>query len=161
MAGGAESHNAIAMNISGFLWSLLRKHGCQTYGSDMRVGVTPLGPFFHPGVSVACGERKFLDGRRDVLLNPIVVVEVLSKSTQRFDREIKLTEYRRMPSVQAILLVSSDRASVELHARQQPARSRPALWKHHTVAGLDHSIELTLSPSTCTLPLADIYEGVS
>ncbi len=152
MGGAQEHHNIIAMNIGAMLLPSLRKRGCQPYGSDMKVGVTQQGPFFYPDVSVVCGERKFLRGKRDVLLNPALIIEVLSPSTQRFDRGIKLEEYRRMASVQAILLISSDRVRVEVHIRTG------RLWKHHIVAGLDKFIELP-SPR-CILPLAEIYEGV-
>lgn len=118
----------------------------------MKVGVTQQGPFFYPDLSVACGERKFLRGKRDVLLNPALIIEVLSASTQRFDRGIKLAEYQRMVSVQAILMISSDRVRAEVHIRAGRA------WTHHAVTGLDKFIELP-SPR-CILALAEIYEGV-
>ena len=152
MAGAEESHNLVAGNVFIFLSSYLRKRGCQPFTSDMKVAVTPQGPFFYPDVSVACGERKFLRGRRDILVNPVVIVEVLSKSTQRYDREIKLHEYQRISTVDAVLLASSERPAVEVHTRA--GRS----WKHHAVSGLDKLIELP-SPK-CVLALADIYEGV-
>jgi Uma2 family endonuclease len=153
MAGAQEPHNIVSGNILAMLLGSLRKRGCQSYGSDMKVGITQQGPFFYPDVSVACAERKFLRGRRDILLSPVVIVEVLSKSTQRFDRGIKLEEYQRMPTVQAILLISSDRASAEAHVREG------SHWKRQVVTGLDKFIELP-SPR-CVLPLAEIYEGVN
>ena len=152
MAGAEENHNLIAGNVFIFLSALLRKRGCQPFTSDMKIAVTQQGPFFYPDVSVACGERKFLRGRRDILLNPSIIFEVLSKSTQRYDREIKLEKYQRISTVDAVLLASSERPAVEVHTRAGRA------WKHHTVGGLDKLISLP-SPK-CVLALADIYESV-
>jgi len=152
MAGAGESHNIITANVLSALLSLLRKRGCQACGSDMRIGVNPQGPFFYPDVSVACGERKFQDGRRDTLLNPAIVVEVLSKSTQRFDRGIKLEEYKRIATVQAVLLISSDRELADVHIRSGRG------WKHSAVAGADRIVELPTP--RCVVPMAEIYEGV-
>jgi Uma2 family endonuclease len=152
MSGALEPHNVISVNFV-IMLAPLRKRGCQPYGSDMRVGVTKQGPFFYPDVSVVCGPKRLLDGRRDVLLNPVLIVEVLSKSTHRFDRSVKVEEYQRMPSVQAILLVSQDRPRVEVYLRHGDS------WKHLIVSGLEKFIEIP-SPR-CMLPLADIYEGVA
>ncbi len=152
MAGAQENHNVVALNFAALLLAALRKQGCQPFTSDMKVAITPQGPFFYPDVSVACGERKFLRGRRDILLNPAIIVEVLSKSTQRYDREIKLQEYQRISTVDAVLLASSERPAVDVHTRAGRA------WKRHTVSGLDKLIELP-SPK-CVLALADIYERV-
>ena len=150
--GADESHNIVAGNVAVMLLSSLRKNGGQPFGSDMKVAVTQQGPFFYPDVSVACGERKFLRGRRDVLLNPVLIIEVLSKSTQRFDRGIKLEEYQRMATVQAILLLSSDDCRAESYVRAGRH------WKQQTIIGLDKFVELP-SPQ-CVLPLAAVYEGV-
>ena len=152
MAGALEAHNIVAANALATLLPLLRSRGCQTFGSDMKVGVTPQGPFFYPDVMVACGARKFLNGPRDTLLNPTIVVEVLSKSTQRFDRAIKVKEYQRIASVNAVLLISADHASVEVHTRSGRA------WQQQNVTGLEKFVEIA-SPR-CILPLAEIYQGV-
>ncbi len=151
MAGAQENHNVVALNFA-ILLAILRKQGCQPFTSDMKIAITPQGPFFYPDVSVACVERKFLPGRRDILLNPVIIVEVMSKSTQRYDREIKLKEYQRISTVDAVLLASSERPAVDVHTRAG------RVWKHHSVSGLDKLIELP-SPK-CVLALADIYEGV-
>ena len=150
--GARANHCIVAGNILACLLFWLRKQGFQPFTSDMKIAITPQGPFFYPDVSVACGERKFLRGRRDILLNPVIIVEVLSKSTQRYDREIKLKEYQRISTVDAVLLASSERPAVDVHTREG------RVWKHHTVSGFDKLIELP-SPK-CVLALADIYEGV-
>jgi Uma2 family endonuclease len=152
MAGAREAHDLIGGNVYVAFRSSLRSHGCEAYSSDMKVAVTSAGPFFYPDVSLACGERKFRDARRDVLLNPSVIVEVLSKSTERFDRVIKVKEYQRIPTVNAILLVSTERIHVEVHTRA--GRS----WKRHDVSGLASFVEIASPP--CVLPLADIYDSV-
>ena len=150
--GARENHCIVAGNILVCLLSWLRKQGFQPFTSDMKIAITSQGPFFYPDASVACVERKFLRGRRDILLNPVIIVEVMSKSTQRYDREIKRKEYQRISTVDAVLLASSERSAVDVHTRAGRA------WKHHNVSGLDKLIELP-SPK-CVLTLADIYEGV-
>lgn len=152
MSGARAVHNAIGANIIALLRPALLKAGCQTYTPDMKVAITRLGPFFYPDVTVGCGSEQFLDASQDVILNPILVVEVLSKSTQRYDREIKVGEYQRVRTIQAILLVSSERVSVEAHVRTSRA------WKHQTATSLERSIDLA-SPA-CSLPLSTIYAGV-
>ena len=147
-----EAHCTVAANAMLSFAQLLPSRGYCPFGSDMRVGVTPQGPFFYPDASVAAGERQFLAGPRDTLLNPTIVVEVLSKSTQRFDRAIKVKEYQRIASVNAVLLISAEHASVEVHTRAGRA------WQQQNVTGLDKFVEIA-SPR-CILPLAEIYQGV-
>ena len=99
MAGASREHNLITANVVGELRSLLRGRPCKTYPSDMRVLVLATGLHTYPDVSVACGEPEFLDGALDVLLNPLVIVEVLSSSTEPYDRGAKFALYQHLPSL--------------------------------------------------------------
>lgn len=114
MAGGSEAHDLIAANIAGEL----RHRPCVVYPSDMRVKIESVGLYTYPDVTAACGERRFLDEREDTLLNPWVVVEVLSESTERYDRGDKFEWYRTVPSITDVLLVSQEKPLVEQYTRQ-------------------------------------------
>lgn len=105
--------------------------------------------YFYPDLTVACGEPKLLGN--DTLLNPVLVVEVLSKSTARFDREIKLKEYQSVASMREILLVSQDRQHIEVHSRQAKK------WSSRTFTKSDGEIRIPYFD--CTLALAEIYDG--
>ncbi len=152
MPGSTAAHCLIAANTSAALHGRLKARNCRTYSSDMKIGVTPQGPFFYPDVSAACG-KPALHSSDHVLLNPVLVVEVLSKSTAAFDRGLKLKSYKQIASLQAVLLVSQDRHSVILHFRSGRG------WKELSISGLDRVIDIP-SPA-CVVALADIYDGVA
>jgi Uma2 family endonuclease len=119
----------------------------------MRVQVTPTGLCVYPDVIVVCGEPQFRDERRDTLLNPNLIVEVLSESTEAYDRGKKFEHYRTLESFTEYLLIASDRVSAELFTRQPDGR-----WLLSTAGSLQESLEL-LSVG-CRLTLADVYEKV-
>ena len=107
IAGASREHNLIALSIAGDLRAQVRGTGCEVYASDIRVA-TALGSFFYPDVVVVCGKPHFADRQKDTLTNPVLIVEVLSKSTQQFDRLVKLAEYQHIPSVREIFFVPQD-----------------------------------------------------
>ena len=113
MAGGTDAHNLIAGNVFGLLWAHVKGRPCKTFSSDMKVQVTPSGLYTYPEVSLVCGEPRFADEKRDLLLNPLVIVEVLSPSTEAYDRGEKFAQYRRLDSLTYYLLVSQDKMRVE------------------------------------------------
>ena len=119
MAGASYEHNAIAMNIAGALRAGLRAAGrrCQVLGSDQRVHVASTRFYTYPDVSVVCGRPAFTGTTPRSLLNPLVVVEVLSDSTEEYDRTAKLAHYRRIPSLAEVLLVSQDERLVQHYRR--------------------------------------------
>jgi Uma2 family endonuclease len=117
MAGAGFTHNRIASNVLGSLYGSLQGTPYAVNNSDEKVAVTRDGPFYYPDVSVSCGDPSFWDARTDVILDPCVIVEVLSRSTARYDRTVKLAEYQRMASVGDILLISQDSVRVELHSK--------------------------------------------
>jgi Uma2 family endonuclease len=117
----------------------------------MRVGVHATGLYTYPDVVVACGERRFLDERRDTLLNPSLLIEVLSPSTETYDRGKKFEHFRSIESLHEYLLVASDRVHAELYTRQPDGR-----WLFASADRLEDSLDL--ESIGCRLALADLYE---
>jgi len=152
MAGASHEHNVIVTNVVAALRPQLRGRGCTLYATDMRVR-TPADFLAYPDVFVLCGERRFDDPRRDTVLNPTVIVEVLSPSTQDYDRGTKLPHYREIPSLAEALLIAQDRPHVEHYLRQASDR-----WLLVEITDLGTTLELT--SIGCTLPLAETYEEV-
>jgi Uma2 family endonuclease len=118
MAGAKRRHNLLALNLGAELRDALRRRRCEVYASDMRVRVPATGLYTYPDVVVVCGTPRFEDEEEDTLLNPVVLVEVLSKSTSSYDRGEKFESYRTIPSFKEYLLVSQTKVLVEHFARQ-------------------------------------------
>lgn len=153
MSGASRRHNLIVGSAYVAIYTQLRGRPCESYPSDMKVHMPNTGSFVYPDISVVCGEAQFDDDERDVLLNPTVIVEVLSPSTERFDRGAKFQRYREIASLQDYLLISQDTPHIERFMRQDDG-----FWRFNDVHGLDATLEL---PSIgCTLALADVYERV-
>jgi Uma2 family endonuclease len=153
MAGASADHNTIQFNLSAALRPQLRGRGCYGFGSDMRVSIGALGIYTYPDLTVVCGERELGPGSPDILLNPTLIIEILSPSTERDDRGRKFGWYRRIPSLREYVLVAQDKPMIEHYVRQA---SRPWWWD--AVEGLQETIEL---PSIgCSLVLAEVYEDV-
>lgn len=150
MAGGSERHNLIAGNLITELNVQLRAAPCRVYPSDLKVRVPNSKRFFYPDVSVVCGETQFADDEKDVVLNPVLVVEVLSESTAAFDRGKKFQSYQQIESLEEYLLVSQDEFVVEHYLRQEDSH-----WLYTKVSGLDNAI--TLPNMKCQLSLKDMY----
>lgn len=152
MTGGSREHNLIVGNLVGELRAQLKRRPCEVYPSDLRVRV-PAGLYTYPDVVVACGEPRFEDEHRDTLLNPTLLVEVLSRSTEAYDRGEKFERYRTLDSLAEYLLVSQTRPHVEQFLRQPDGR-----WLLAEATGLEATIDL---PSIgCRLALAEVYERV-
>ncbi len=150
MSGASREHNLIAGNVSRELGQQLRERPCEVYQADMRVKVSPTGLYTYPDVTVACGELQFEDAEVDTLLNPTVLVEVLSPSTADYDRGGKFAHYRRLASLQEYILVSQDRPLVEHYVRQGSDQ-----WLLTEQRGLEDT--LVLPSIGCQIPLAEIY----
>jgi Uma2 family endonuclease len=151
--GASTAHNYIAGNIYTALRGRLRGRPCRSFIGDMRVKVAPTGMYTYPDVVALCGEPRLEDAHIDTLLNPAVIVEVLSPSTERYDRGEKFAHYRRLPSLQEYVLVAQDRARVEHYARQGEQ------WVLTALEGLEAT--LPLPALDCAIPLEDIYELVA
>lgn len=149
MAGASETHNLITGNLVGVLWTALRDGPCRVFPSDLKVR-TPGSKFYYPDVSVICGETEFADEEKDVVLNPTLIVEVLSDTTASYDRGQKFLAYQRVPSLQTYLLVSQDAVRVEHFFRQDDG-----LWLYGKEEGLEQSVRIATPP--CRIPLVEIY----
>ncbi len=150
MSGASREHNLIAGNVNRELSQQLRERECEVYQGDMRVRVSPTGLYTYPDVTVVCGEPEFEDAEVDTLLNPKVLVEVLSPSTADYDRGRKFTHYRRLPSLREYVLISQDRPLVEHYVRQGPDE-----WLLTEQSSLHDT--LVLPSLQCQLPLPEIY----
>jgi Uma2 family endonuclease len=118
MAGASLAHNLIVINLAWALRNLLVDRPCIAMSSDMKVHVPSSGGYVYPDLSVVCGEPEFIDDATDVITNPRLIVEILSDSTERFDRGDKFAGYRSLPSVTDYLLVAQTRARIEHYERQ-------------------------------------------
>jgi Uma2 family endonuclease len=153
MAGASRRQNLIALNIGAELRTQLQQRPCEVYTSDMRVKISRTGLYTYPDVVVVCDEPRFEDTDVDTLLNPIVLVEVLSPSTADYDRGGKFEHYRTLPSLQAYLLVAQERCHVVHYTRQQDNA-----WLLAETDDIQDCIRL---PSIrCDLLLSEVYAKV-
>jgi Uma2 family endonuclease len=153
MTGASLAHNAIVTNISGELRNQMKGRPCQVYANDVKVLVRSANAGKYPDLVALCGEPELLDERRDVLLNPSLIVEVLSESTEAYDRGEKFALYRQLPSLQEYLLVAQDRVSVELFTRGMDGR-----WTLTDYRALSDCVRL--ASIDCTLALSEVYVKV-
>lgn len=151
MAGGSETHNLIAGNTYASLHAQFRQRPCRVYPSDMRVKISQSGLYTYPDISIVCGQPQFEDDHRDTLLNPMVIIEVLSPSTESYDRGKKFQNYRMIPALQEYLLISQDTRHMEHYVRQPDNH-----WLLSEVSGANDTI---LMPSVeSRLTVLDVYE---
>lgn len=152
MAGASESHTLVAHNVGRSLGNALEATSCRVYQSDMRVQ-TRSTLYCYPDVVVACGQRRFEDDHQDILLNPVVVVEVLSPSTEAYDRGQKFDHYQSIASLQSYVLVAQDRIHVD-HFEKQPSGD----WLLKSLKAVD---SLFAIPSLgVSIPIGDFYKKV-
>jgi Uma2 family endonuclease len=150
MSGGSPRHGIIAVNISGELSKQLRLKPCTVYSSDVRLRVLPSGLYTYPDLTVVYGEPLYADDQKDTLLNPIVLVEVLSPSTRNYDRGEKFEFYRGMNSLREYVTVSQDQPHVELWSRKDENS-----WLLTEFMDLNQSVQLT--SIGCVLKLSEVY----
>jgi Uma2 family endonuclease len=153
MAGATEEHNLLAANVLAALHLQFKGRPCKVYSSDMRVKVVATGLRTYPDVVALCGEAEFEDDVHDTLTNPALLVEVLSDSTEAYDRGKKFEHYRRIPSFCEYLLIAQDRVYVERHLRGE--RGEWVLSEYSDLAAV-----IELSSVGCMLSLADVYDKV-
>jgi Uma2 family endonuclease len=153
MSGGTFPHALVGTNLVLTLGPALRGRGCGVVNSDLRTAVTPQGPFFYPDAVIYCGEPLLSDHHRDALLNPVVVFEVLSESTEGYDRGLKFRHYRRIPTLREYVLISQTMPHIDVFTKGTDAK-----WTLTEFDGLDAVCELTAL--SVRFPLAEIYEGV-
>lgn len=154
MAGASPRHNKIQGNAFAALHTQLQGHPCDVYSSDQRVGVVSAKLYTYPDISIVCDPPQFDEVHHDTLLNPILIVEVLSPSTSNYDRSKKFWHYRTLDSLKEYVLIFQDVPRVERYLRQPSGD-----WLLTDAVGLDAVLEL---PSVqATLVLADVYRRVS
>lgn len=117
MAGASANHNLIVLNIGSFLREQLKKKPCRVYPSDLKLRIEATGLYTYPDLSVVCGEPQLESDAGDVMLNPVVLVEVLSDSTEAYDRGKKFEHYRTIPSLKHYILIAQDRHSIDCFTR--------------------------------------------
>jgi Uma2 family endonuclease len=153
MAGAREAHNLVVGNVFGELWQRFRTRPCRVYSNDMRVAVRPTNLYTYPDLVAVCGEPRFLDEKRDTLVNPVLLVEVLSPSTEAYDRGRKFEHYKNIDSLREYLLLSSDRAHADLYTKQADGR-----WILSSTSRMEDT--LTLDSVDAHLLMSDVYEKV-
>lgn len=151
MAGGKMLHSLLGSNIVRELGNALKGRGRQVLGSDMKVQC-PTGLFTYPDVSVVCSDPQMLDDHDDVLLNPVLIVEVFSKSTEQYDRGRKFANYKTITSLQEYVLVAQDKVLIDRFVRQADGT-----WEQTTLT--DPSSTLQLPALECSVPVEEIYRG--
>ncbi len=153
MAGASRKHNLINIAISSALYVKFRGHSCDVYSNDMRVKIDAFGLYTYPDVVVVCDNPVFDDENKDTLLNPNVIIEVLSDSTEDYDRGTKFKMYRTLPSLTDYLLVSQNNYNVEHYGKQNAHQWY--LTEYQTLSNI-----IKLSTISCELALSEIYEKV-
>ena len=152
MSGGSLRHSGLASNLIGELHAKLQGSQCQVFTSDLRVRVSNR-MYAYPDVSAVCAKPLLADDQKDVLLNPIVIIEVLSPSTEQYDRGVKFHLYRTIESLQEYILVDQDKIMVE-----QYTRGDEGTWILRDHRNPDD--ELKMDSIHAVLPLRRIYDGV-
>lgn len=152
MSGGTSKHSRVAANAIVAIASKLSNSNCFVHTSDMRVKAAA-SRYVYPDLSVVCGTEAFEDESETSLLNPILVVEVTSPSSMRYDRGDKRDFYRDVPSIQAYLVVDQHRMRVELHSRAEVG------WLIQVFTDREDLIALHML--NCELPLAELYRGIN
>lgn len=154
MVGASRRHNLIVMNIGASLHAQFRDRTCEVYPSDMRVHIPNTDQYTYPDVTVVCDPPEFSDDTIDTLTNPTVIVEVLSPSTEQYDRGRKFQMYRRLPSLQDYVLVTVDQPHIE-HFQ----RTANDMWSLSDAVGLHTTLHI--ASVDAALLLANVYEKVS
>ena len=152
MTGASREHNLITVNIARELSVQLKRRPCEAYMNDMRVKAAEARSYHYPDIVVVCGTPQFEDAQVDTLLNPTLLIEVLSPSTEAYDRGGKFAHYRKIPTLCEYLLVAQDQPSIERYVRQGD------VWILSEAVGLEASAPL--QSIGCILSLREVYDKV-
>jgi len=154
MAGGSPTHSLIAANFVREAGNGLKGSRCNVYNSDLRVRVNPAALHTYPDASIICGDLQFDDNQQDTVINPVVLIEVLSDSTEKYDRGAKSILYRQIPSLKELILIAQNEAYVGHFVRQDSGG-----WLLRDVLDLSGSIEL--AAVQISIALSEIYRSVT
>ena len=153
MSGGSLRHARLQRNLLFELQSALRDTGCEAFTSDMRVRVPATRMYAYPDVTVICGKPVLSDEQQDILLNPVVIFEVLSPTTEKYDRGLKFQHYRAIESLKDYILVDQNQVLIEQFTRQDDNT-----WTLRDYQLLDQ--ELTIPSINVSLPVRRIYDRI-
>ncbi|MBI3654382.1 MAG: Uma2 family endonuclease [Acidobacteria bacterium] len=153
MAGASPAHSAITFNLYGEVNPQLRSTSCRGFSNDTKVRSSYSGLYSYPDLSVVCGEPIFLDDKGEVLLNPKVIFEILSPSTEAFDRGAKFLRYQILESFTDYVLIAQDEPRVEHFIRQEDGS-----WRYVVVKGLENTLHI--AAINCTIALAGLYNKI-
>jgi Uma2 family endonuclease len=153
MAGANLNHDRIALDLLLLLQNSFTEKPCEAFSSEVRLLVKSNGLYTYPDASVVCGEVQFAEDRDDIITNPLMLVEVLSKSTRNYDRGVKFELYRGLPSFQIYLILDSLRVYAELHQK-----INEEVWQMAVFHDLDDLLKIT--PLNLELSLAQVYKRV-
>lgn len=154
MSGASREHILITGNLVAALHTQFKGRCCEVYSNDMRIKVSATGLYTYPDLVIVCGEPEFVDAEVDTLLNPTVLIEVLSPSTESYDRGAKAEQYRRIPSLREHVLIAQDRPHVDVLIRQADGS-----WLLRETDDLEQVVSL---PSvSVSLPMREIYDRIT
>jgi Uma2 family endonuclease len=153
MSGASRQHVRISVNVTAWLAGQLKGQRCELFNGDMRVKVSPTGLYTYPDASVVCGRPRFEDKDLDVLLNPTVIVEILSKSTEAYDWGERFAQYRTLDTLTDYLLIAQDKPLIERFTRQVAGG-----WLLTESTSLN--VVMPIESIQCQLPLAEVYDRV-
>jgi Uma2 family endonuclease len=153
MAGASRQHNLIVSSIIRVLGNQLLDRDCNVYPSDMRIRIIKNGKYTYPDVAVACGEEQFEDEYKDTLLNPLIIIEVLSETTEAYDRGKKFENYQQIDSLREYILVTQEPYRIEQYVRQNDKT-----WTYSEYHEAEERMEI--STIGCGLSLKDVYAKV-
>lgn len=153
-AGSTARHNLILANVLGHLYPQVRQHGCHMFPSDMRVQTLDQSVYTYPDITVVCATPQYADPQELTLLNPTLIIEILSPTTASHDRTEKFIYYRQIESLQEYILIAQNSVYVQRYTRQTPH-----FWYVHLTDDLN--AQLSLAAIHCTLAMADIYAGLN
>lgn len=158
MTGGTLPHNSIALNLASALKSHLRGKGCKVFMADAKVGVSSNGPFHYPDVMVTCDRRD--QTARQVVYYPCLIIEVLSPSTEGFDRGQKFRHYRRIETLQEYILVDTERMNVECYRLNEHHKWELTSYSSEEMTCDETKLEIELSSVNFCCPMSILYEDV-
>lgn len=153
MAGAKRRHNLANSNFSGIIWQHLKGKSCESYSNDMRVFIPSTGLYTYPDLVVVCGEPNFQDDVFDTLLNPSLIIEVLSETTETYDRGKKFQHYRSIETLHEYVLVSTDEARIEKFEK-----TGDGFWFLSEAVGIE--AEIPLNSIECKVSLSEVYDKI-
>ena len=154
MAGASANHNLIVLNAGALLREQLNNKACRVYASDLKLRIEASGLYTYPDRSVVCGEAQLESDGGDVLLNPVVLVEVLSDSTEAYDRGKKFEHYRTIPCLSHYVLIAQDRQSIDCFSRKSDGS-----WSLTGCQTLTGTVKL--DAIECQLSMVEVFDKVS